>query len=594
MKKWIAINCLALLGSAAQAEVPPYSATLSRIGSGYHIAFQPPANHHFNDESPWHIYYRVSHDPFHLATDSSLSREKASVDIPANSAELKAELFLCDNGNTYCVPQVQYYAITGKSLKLTKSQTGFSALGDSNEPAVAATPKAHAAAKEEGVDEHGFFMNNPEKALEISKSEKRPVMIDFFGVWCPPCNMLDETVFSAPEFQKTAQRFVKLKLDADDKVSWPLKGKYKVGGYPTVVFATATGDEILRVVGSRSKQDFIKQVQEALQFEDKPIGVLETQAEKGEAKASKRLAGLWLERHQYDAAIKYFEKARSLKKTDFSTKDERKLLVAQIGLSQDAYKEAQNTESRNPSLVQVTRSSFKEKLIQGLKHFPTSLDTIDWGEALAGIGDDEGDKDLTKKGYEAMLAAAKSNLVSPGALKGEEMTRADLFEIMGEAYENLGKLPQSKEAFANAAREYEKTIRQQKLPLDKERGFNLERAYSLSKSGLASEAQALYEKLEKTYPSEFTFWFAHASFMKRQKDWKAAEPLARKAVEYSYGDNKLRAVELLARALKEDGRAAEAKTLLGDTLAHTQLPDDVTIRTHRYYKSLKKLADELK
>ena len=51
---------------------------------------------------------------------------------------------------------------------------------------------------------------------------------------------------------------VLLKLDADDKVSWELKSKYTVTGYPTVVLATADGNEITRFLGSQPERQIVK------------------------------------------------------------------------------------------------------------------------------------------------------------------------------------------------------------------------------------------------------------------------------------------------------------------------------------------------
>src|SRR5262249_25000606 len=98
---------------------------------------------------------------------------------------------------------------------------------------------------------HGFVLNQPDQALALAQREGKPLLIDFFGIWCPPCNRLDEEVFSNPSFQKEAHHFVLLKLDADSDLSWDLKSKYKVGGYPTLVFANPDGEELSRVVGFR-------------------------------------------------------------------------------------------------------------------------------------------------------------------------------------------------------------------------------------------------------------------------------------------------------------------------------------------------------
>lgn len=85
-------------------------------------------------------------------------------------------------------------------------------------------------------------------------------MIEFTGSdWCPPCMQLRANVFSKPDFQKEAQKnFVLVELDyprgkeqskemkaANEK----LAQQYGVRGFPTVVFADASGKPFGGFVG---------------------------------------------------------------------------------------------------------------------------------------------------------------------------------------------------------------------------------------------------------------------------------------------------------------------------------------------------------
>src|SRR4051812_3386280 len=73
-----------------------------------------------------------------------------------------------------------------------------------------------------------------------------------------------------------------------------------------------------------------------------------------------------------------------------------------------------------------------------------------------------------------------------------------------------------------------------------ERGYQLELAYALGKSGDYDAADKIFSRLEKAYPEEFTFFFAHAGMKQRQGRISEAEKLASEALRYSYGDNRLR------------------------------------------------------
>lgn len=102
------------------------------------------------------------------------------------------------------------------------------------------------------------FLTNADKAFAEARKRQVPVLLSFYGVWCPPCNQMEETVYESTGFLEKAKSFVLLKLDADAVASFKLKDKYKVGGYPTVIFTTPKGDELYRVVGYRSPVEFLR------------------------------------------------------------------------------------------------------------------------------------------------------------------------------------------------------------------------------------------------------------------------------------------------------------------------------------------------
>ena len=74
---------------------------------------------------------------------------------------------------------------------------------------------------------------------------------------------------------------------------------------------------------------------------------------------------------------------------------------------------------------------------------------------------------------------------------------------------------------------------------------------------------------------------------------KEAEPLATKALEHSYGDNRLRAIHQLARVRNGLGKKQEALALIKGALDETKTPAEQAVRTHRYLKALAKLQTEL-
>ena len=101
-----------------------------------------------------------------------------------------------------------------------------------------------------------------EEAMDKARDKNRPVMIDFYTDWCSWCKTLDNTTYSDATVGKKAERFVSLKIDADDQR--PLAARYKVSAFPTILFIDPDGKELHRVVGFRPPVDFLKEMDAAL------------------------------------------------------------------------------------------------------------------------------------------------------------------------------------------------------------------------------------------------------------------------------------------------------------------------------------------
>ncbi len=86
-----------------------------------------------------------------------------------------------------------------------------------------------------------------EKVLEASGN--RPVMVDFWADWCPPCRVL------TPVLEKVTHglngEVLLAKVEVDDNMH--LAGRYQLRGFPTVILF-AGGEEVGRFSGARTEQ----------------------------------------------------------------------------------------------------------------------------------------------------------------------------------------------------------------------------------------------------------------------------------------------------------------------------------------------------
>jgi protein disulfide-isomerase len=92
---------------------------------------------------------------------------------------------------------------------------------------------------------------NLDKAMEVSKKTKKPMLLFFTGSdWCGWCIRLQKEVLQTPEFAKWAKdNVILVELDfprrtpQDDAIkqqNFELQQAFQVRGYPTIWFASAT------------------------------------------------------------------------------------------------------------------------------------------------------------------------------------------------------------------------------------------------------------------------------------------------------------------------------------------------------------------
>jgi thiol-disulfide isomerase/thioredoxin/tetratricopeptide (TPR) repeat protein len=541
---------VATLAMASQA--PDFTtATLVKNGSTIIVA-TAPANHHFNLKAPMGLNVitavntkAVTHKP------KLINKHEVKFEISTTTySSLNVSLYLCDDANTYC----EKHNVT---LGQRGAQTALEA------QSIAPTPLATAG-------KYGFIVNDWKKALDLAKTKNKPLIIDFFGIWCPPCNMLDHEVFSSKNFKTASKDFIKLKLDADSEQSWTLKEKYKVGGYPTVIFAAPNGEELSRIVGFRPPSIFINEVKKAWASRNEPYSLLKIKADGGDPVAAKRVGMIHLERREFEAAANYLSKASDARDRYFEA------AVSQLQL------EAEKDSSKEEALIDLLNRSIAE--------LPKSIGVLQRLQTLAELYENKKNKQLEQQTLNKLLASIKTLASEPEKLIEFDYSLADLYALEAETYEKLDDDSSAKAAWQRAANEFK---RRAQTPDD--RGNLLELAYCLAKAGNVKASEDIYSRLENKYPNEFTFFYNHSNVVfSIAKEAKRAEPLAERALKFSYGDNKLRAALLLAKIRASLGDKANALKLLQETLNQAIVPTtDPLNRTHRYIKSLKKFTSEL-
>lgn len=82
---------------------------------------------------------------------------------------------------------------------------------------------------------------------EVLNSDK-PVLVDFWAVWCAPCIALTPTIEALAEKYRNAARVVKINVDENPGVT----NRYGIRGMPTLILFK-NGREEERVLGAVSR-----------------------------------------------------------------------------------------------------------------------------------------------------------------------------------------------------------------------------------------------------------------------------------------------------------------------------------------------------
>jgi len=108
-----------------------------------------------------------------------------------------------------------------------------------------------------------------DEGLALAKSEKKPVVIDFYTNWCRWCKVMDKQTFSKPEISSfLAEHFVSIRINAESRNErYEYKGKmytpaeltrkFRIRAYPSIVYLDEEGSLIKVVPGYQPPERYL-------------------------------------------------------------------------------------------------------------------------------------------------------------------------------------------------------------------------------------------------------------------------------------------------------------------------------------------------
>jgi thiol:disulfide interchange protein len=95
-----------------------------------------------------------------------------------------------------------------------------------------------------------------EAAQKKARASNKPIMVDFYTDWCGWCKELDANTYSAGEVIDESQHFVSVKVNAEKRTD--LAQRYKVDGFPTILWVDSGGAELDRLSGYTESREFAR------------------------------------------------------------------------------------------------------------------------------------------------------------------------------------------------------------------------------------------------------------------------------------------------------------------------------------------------
>lgn len=99
------------------------------------------------------------------------------------------------------------------------------------------------------------------EAIAQAKKENKPIFMNVYATWCPPCNKIKQTTFMSDKVGEAMNKnFVNISIDAEKGEGIALAQKYEVTAHPLMLVIDANGNVQKRILGFVKEDQLLKEV----------------------------------------------------------------------------------------------------------------------------------------------------------------------------------------------------------------------------------------------------------------------------------------------------------------------------------------------
>ena len=499
------------------------------------LTLEPIAGHHFN------LQARNSCGGFPL---QSLTEQSFKC-TPNKPGTLHLIAAVCDDAKSFCKLEIHDIQITDAKKK---------------RPLLKKTPPLKKEKSKTSKFVHGFINNQPQEALQKAKKANKLLLIDFFGIWCPPCTLLEEQVLSTTAFAKATTKYVKVRIDIDTNEASAWMKHFRVNSYPTLLVTNHNLEEVDRFTGGMNLEFTLNWLHNIESLGNKTI----IKAEAEVAGFNKKHKLTKAQKETFTRLIKWHYEARNFDKAILHAKRLKTPYAKKIRLQSKLAKIEWHKKKKRCK---------KRLLIKLLKKYKNDVSYGSWTKHLLQLDYKQGQKYVgtALKNIHAWLK--NPDLAKTGHAK------ATLTKIEAKILESIGKEKLAQEKYTATARLLDEMDRQTKTA----HGAKLYKAILYEGAGKAEKALAVYANLLKHQQHDFNLNYSYAKLLYDQNMLEKALIHAKKAVDNSYGDMRFWSNQLVAEILISLNKTDEARKRIQAVLHSTKDIEEKS--TAGYYRT---------